>query len=173
MTDIILLALESEAPSLFEYDNVFCVGVGKVNAAITTMHLLHTIKPDRVINLGTAGGITLSSGIHRVNTIVQHDVNLTPLGLNIGDQLNDPLNIIQLSGAGVVCASGDVFVSDRDKLRIVCDVVEMEAYSIAKACRLTGIEVEIWKYISDSADGSAGKSGKIKYLLVKNSIGKC
>jgi nucleoside phosphorylase len=31
----------------------------------------------------------------------------------------------------------------------------MEAYSIAKACMLSGIECEIWKYISDKADENA------------------
>ena len=36
MKDIILIALEQEAPHMAEWDNVFFTGVGKVNAAIMT-----------------------------------------------------------------------------------------------------------------------------------------
>jgi len=160
MNDLILFALKEEAPNLFGYENVFEIGVGKVNAAITTMHLIQVYNPKRIINLGTAGGITVHSGIHRVNKFIQHDVNLQALGKAPGEHLGDSLSIITKPGEGITCATGDFFVSERDKLRMQCDVVEMEAYSIAKACLVKGVEFEIWKYVSDTADESAGTEWK-------------
>lgn len=153
--------MREEAPTLFaNYRNVFCVGVGKVNSAINTTILLHRLNPDRVINLGTAGGLKVGPGIHRINKVFQHDVNLQPVGLKPGEHLNDQNNFIEFEGIGKTCASGDLFVTEPHKLRIDCDIVEMEAYSIAKACLLTGTECEIWKYISDKADENANVAWK-------------
>jgi len=148
--------MREEAPSLFaKYKNVFCVGVGKVNSAINATSLIHKHNPKRVINLGTAGGIDLHTGIYRVNKLIQHDVNLLAIGMAPGYHLNDTLNEIRFDGEGKTCASGDMFVTEAHKLRVHCDIVEMEAFSIAKACMLNNIECEIWKYISDKADENA------------------
>ena len=156
MSDVIVLAMREEAPNLFNrYRNVFCIGVGKVNAAINTQMLIDLYHPKRIINLGTAGSITLQPDIYRVNKLIQHDVNLQAVGLAPGYHFHDTLSEIRLTGHGMVCASGDVFVTEAHKLRVHCDIVEMEAYSVAKACVLAGIECEIWKYISDKADENA------------------
>jgi adenosylhomocysteine nucleosidase len=169
MNDIILFAMREEAPTLFaKYRNVFCVGVGKVNAAINTTILINRFNPDRVINLGTAGGLTAGHGIYRINKLLQHDVNLKPVGLKPGEHLNDHKSFIDLGGEGKTCASGDLFVTEPHKLRIQCDIVEMEAYSIAKACLLTGTECEIWKYISDKADENANVTWKEQVAAGEN-----
>jgi nucleoside phosphorylase len=44
----------------------------------------------------------------------------------------------------------------------------MEAYSIAKACLLTGTECEIWKYISDKADENANVTWKEQVAAGEN-----
>lgn len=153
--------MREEAPTLFaKYRNVYCIGVGKVNAAINTTILIQRFNPDRVINLGTAGGLTVGTGIHRIKHVFQHDVNLTTVGMKPGEHLNDVNSFIDLGGNGKTCASGDLFVTEPNKLRMPCDIVEMEAYSVAKACLLTGTECEIWKYISDKADENANKTWK-------------
>jgi adenosylhomocysteine nucleosidase len=82
------------------------------------------------------------------------------VGLKPGQHLNDPYSFINLGGEGKTCASGDLFVTEPNKLRIDCDIVEMEAYSIAKACLLTGTQCDIWKYISDKADENANVTWK-------------
>lgn len=157
--DLVLFALEDEAPNLFkEYQNVFEIGVGKVNAAIHTMDLINKYGPVRVINLGTAGGIRVGTGIYRINKVFQHDVNLMPLGLKPGQHLHDEASVIELDGKGKSCASGDMFVTDPNKLRLECDIIEMEAYSVAKAALITKTEVQIYKYITDMADTDAGKT---------------
>lgn len=161
MSDLILFALEDEAPGLFnEYANVHCIGVGKVNSAINTVHLVNYYRPKRIINMGTAGGIRLGHGIHRINTVWQHDVNLMALGMKPGIHFNDPESMIIMPGTGKTCASGDIFITEPNKLRVECDVVDMEAYSVAKVANKLGIDVEIWKYISDPADAGAGKTWK-------------
>jgi adenosylhomocysteine nucleosidase len=159
MKDLIVIALEAEAPSLYkEYANVHVIGVGKVNSAINTMKLINQYKPTRVINLGTAGGITVDTGCYRINNVWQHDVNLSALGLEPGIHQNDRDSLIVIPGPGKTCASGDLFVTEPNKLRVQCDIVEMEAYSVAKSAKACGIDVEIWKYISDKADAAAGKT---------------
>jgi len=159
MKDLILLALPEEAPNLSKlYKNVCTVGVGKVSSAINATWLITLFKADRVINLGTAGSITAGPGIHRINQVVQHDVNLQSLGLEPGQHFNDPLSWIQLGGEGLSCASGDLFVTEPSKLRVPCDIVEMEAYSIARAAKTAGIDIEIWKYITDNADAESSKT---------------
>ncbi len=170
--------MREEAPTLFaKYRNVYCIGVGKVNAAINTTILIQRFNPDRVINLGTAGGLTVGSGIHRINTVLQHDVNLTPVGLRPGEHLNDHNSFINLGGEGKTCASGDLFVTEPNKLRMKCDLVEMEAYSVAKTCLLNGIECEIWKYVSDKADENANvtwkeqvTAGEVHYYRILNEL---
>jgi adenosylhomocysteine nucleosidase len=161
MSDIIVFALEDEAPNLFkEYTNVHCIGVGKVNAAINTMRLCHMYHPRRIINMGTAGGIRLGHGVHRINTVWQHDVNLMALGMKPGIHFNDPESMIIMPGIGKTCASGDIFITEPDKIRVECDVVDMEAYSVAKVANRLGIDIEVWKYISDPADAGAGTTWK-------------
>ena len=159
MNDLILLALLDEAPNLSkQYKNVCTIGVGKVASAINTMRLINLHRPVRIINLGTAGGITVSSGIYRCNRVFQHDVNHTTIGLMPGETPKDDFSFIDIGGDGKTCASGDLFVTEPHKLRITCDIVEMEAYSVARSAKSADIEVEIYKYISDNADAAAGKT---------------
>ena len=51
MRNIILIALEQEAPNMTSWDNVFFTGVGKVNAGITAGKLIERYKPETVFNL--------------------------------------------------------------------------------------------------------------------------
>lgn len=155
MQDIVLVALKAEAPSLFKYTNVFEIGVGKVNAAINASVICQIYKPKRIINIGTAGGVKLETGIYRVNHVFQHDVNLTSLGLAPGQILSDPNCFINLPGPGYTCATGDIHVTEKNKMRLDCDMVDMEAFSVAKACVPKNIICEIWKFISDQADENA------------------
>jgi adenosylhomocysteine nucleosidase len=53
----------------------------------------------------------------------------------------------------VVCGTGDTFVTKKPE--IDCDVVDMEAYAIAKICKKHKVEFLCYKYISDSADDNA------------------
>ena len=41
------------------------------------------------------------------------------------------------------------------RIAVACDVVDMEAYALAKVCRIEGAEFACAKYVSDSADENA------------------
>ena len=64
--------------------------------------------------------------------------------------------IILGEGDGLTCSTGDNFVSDPN-LEIPADLVEMEAYAIAKVCQDAGVEFRCYKYVSDQADGDASE----------------
>ena len=155
MSDIILIALEVEAPKMSHWDNVFFTGVGKVNAAMTAAKLIERHKPDVVWNFGTAGGITVDSGIHKVTQFVQRDMVCGGIGCAPG-QTPFEQGIVLGEGDGLTCSTGDNFVSDPN-LEIPADLVEMEAYAIAKVCQDAGVEFQCYKYVSDQADGDASE----------------
>lgn len=156
MTDIIILALKEEAPNLAKYKNVIFCGVGKVNAAIAATEVMQFFNPKRIINFGTAGGITVGTGLHRCGSFLQRDMLCMPLGFEIG-QTPFENDIIIKTGDGLLCSSGDNFVTEKV---IQGDVVDMEAYAIAKVCKLMSVNFSCYKYVTDSANKDAPKEWK-------------
>ena len=54
---------------------------------------------------------------------------------------------------GLICGTGDTFATN--KPNIYCDIVDMEAYAIAKACLNQHVDFKCFKYVSDQADEGA------------------
>lgn len=159
MKDLILIALESEAPTMAEWDNVFFTGVGKVNAAIRASALIQEHNPSRVWNFGTAGGINSNcKDLVEVSNFVQRDMRCCELGFDLGMTPFEDYIAIHFNDPdeGYTCSTGDNFVDNPD-LEIPADLVDMEAYAIAKACQYHGVDFKCFKYISDSADENANK----------------
>mgnify|MGYP000036903175 CR=1 FL=1 len=152
--DIIIMALEAEAPHMAKWDNVFFTGVGKINAALTAAKLIERYDPKRVWNFGTAGGILLNSGCHEMKNFVERDKGECPPAIEVMLP-KDPITISL--GIGHTCSTGDNFVTDPD-LKHPAHVVDMEAFAIAKACVQQGVDFRCYKYVSDSADDSADSS---------------
>ena len=154
MNTVVLVAIAEEIPNILRHqDNVFLTGVGKVNAALTAATVIAMHKPKLVINFGTAGGITVGKGLHECTEFVQRDMLCTDLGFAPGQTPYE--DIIKLGAPGLTCSSGDNFVSNPN-LELPADVVDMEAYAIAKACHNNKIEFRCFKYVTDSADANAG-----------------
>ena len=154
MNDIILLAMPEEAPSFVGKSNVFFTGVGKVNAAIVAATLIEKYKPNRVFNFGTAGGIGQHiepGSLYKCTYFTQRDVILG--GCVLGPQADELLAGIGTGGTGFRLNTGDNFVTDTST--IDADLVDMEGFAIAKACKIAGIEFECYKYVSDMADENA------------------
>ncbi len=129
-------------------------GVGKVNAALCVMRVIMEKKPLKIINYGTAGKINIKlNGLVNCTKFIQHDIDASPLGFSRGETPYDEVSDINFSNDGFVCASGDNFVTNNKDIK--ADVVDMEAFSIAKACFLNNIEFECLKYITDEANDSA------------------
>jgi Nucleoside phosphorylase len=75
------------------------------------------------------------------------------LGFEIGETPFDNINIISNGRNGISCSTGDNFVNHN--LDIDSDLVDMEAYAIAKVCIKEGIEFLCFKFVSDQANEHA------------------
>ena len=148
---IILCAIPEEVEGL-HYTDVFFTGVGKINAAATTEQIIRDYKPRLVINYGTAGSLDLDlKGLVQVTGFVDRDMDARPLNFKLGQTPYE--KDVMLGTPKVVCGTGDTFVTKKPE--IDCDVVDMEAYAIAKICKKHEVEFLCYKYISDSADDNA------------------
>ena len=148
---IVLCALPQEVEGLYNTE-IFFTGVGKINAAATTEQIIKDYKPTLVINYGTAGAVNSNiKGLVQVTGFVDRDMDARPLNFKLGQTPFE--KDIMLGTSEVVCGTGDTFATE--KPAIDCDVVDMEAYAIAKICKKHKVEFLCYKYISDSADESA------------------
>jgi len=152
MNKLFVAALKEETVGLnhFRY-----IGVGKINATYNLVKLIYKYKPLEVINYGTAGAIKKGlSGIVECTKFYQRDMDVRGLmDFKLGDTPFDNINEIINSNNGYSCGSGDSFV--KEKIEINVDLVDMEAYALAKVCILEGIKFRCYKFISDNADEKA------------------
>jgi len=152
MDKIYVAALKDEVVGL---DYFHFLGVGKINATIKTTELIHKFKPKEIINFGTAGSLNNKlNGIIECTKFYQRDMDCRGLlNFKLGQTPFDKINEIINSENGYSCGSGDNFVTT--KIEMDVDVVDMEAYAIAKVCSLKGLKFRCFKFISDNADKSA------------------
>ena len=80
-------------------------------------------------------------------------MDVRPLGFKLGHTPFDTINHIDLSGTGVSLGTGDHFVTTPPEL--ITDIVDMEAYALAKVAKSFECDLQCWKYISDNADDNA------------------
>lgn len=163
---VVIIALPSESQGLFEKalpaDQLFFCGVGKVNAAFKTTEVILKYNPDMIINLGTAGSKKIKTHeLLECSGYVQRDMDISPLGLPVGETpLDDIKGLISTVRFYTelkrgVCGTGDSFEVGPSKL--ACDLVDMEAYAMAKVCKRLAKEFVSIKYITDGSDDSAHK----------------
>ena len=157
MEMIFVAALKEETPELSKFHHT---GVGKINAAIKLIELIHLYEPTQVINYGTAGSVKREiSGLIECTTFIQHDMDARGLlDFKLGETPFDPISKITLSNEGYTCATGDRFV--KNKLEMDCDIVDMEAYALAKICKIKNIDFKCFKYISDYANEQSSNDWK-------------
>jgi adenosylhomocysteine nucleosidase len=164
---LIVCALEIETQGQLNDYDVLYTGVGKVNATyeLTTRfgkygsHLPY----DLVINYGTAGSRKIKKKtLVDCTKFVQRDMDVTGLGFMRGEtpfELDPPLMLdfgitkYNTIGRRATCGSGDSFVEDRTQY--YGEVVDMEAYALAKVCYLRDVPFVSFKYITDGADEQA------------------
>lgn len=160
-------------------------GIGKVNAAMSTTILLHTFKPDVVINTGSAGGYDPALEVGAVvisDEVRHHDVDVTIFGYEMGQVPQMPpafksdeklMDIAKLAvtevgehqyGVGLIC-SGDSFMNDPVRVEKVREyfpqmkAVEMEAAAVAQVCHQFGTPFVVIRALSDIA----GKESNISF----------
>jgi adenosylhomocysteine nucleosidase len=171
MTDsnwLVVMALPLEGQQVFEGAGlpVLYTGVGKVNAAMTLARTLsayrHAGKPlPRVVNFGSAGSRRFATGtVVACAAFHQRDMDASGLGFAPGATpfeeipavLEFPTPFADLPAAA--CGTGDSFENGAS-LALTCDVVDMEAYALAKVCHVEGTAFACAKFVSDGADHAA------------------
>ena len=151
MDKLFLAAIKEETVGLDYFNHI---GVGKINATYNTLRLINIHKPKIIINYGTAGALNKKlKGIVECTKFYQRDMDVRGLDFKLGETPFDTIKEIIISKNGYSCGTGDNFVNKKIDLEV--DVVDMEAYAIAKVCQLEKIEFKCFKYISDKADKNA------------------
>jgi adenosylhomocysteine nucleosidase len=155
---LLVVAMREEAMALGDDVPVLITGPGKVRSAVALGGLLARVRPAVVINLGTAGGLRHGlAGIHEIGTVLQHDFDDAGLFELTGVHFGAPLAL----GPGLVLATGDRFVSGgpvREALAQRADLVDMEGYAVAAACRDVDVPVRLVKLVSDDAGEDAHRT---------------
>ena len=140
---------------------VIITGVGKVAAAAAVASALAVAAAadtpfELVVNIGSAGALhDHLEGLHEIGAVLNHDLSADVLrGFGY-----DPQEwIVVGQDEGLRLATGDLFVSDpavRAGLAARADLVDMEGYAVAWACRQAGVPVRLVKHVSDKADEGA------------------
>lgn len=148
-------------------------GIGKVNAAVGAVELIHRYKPDALINTGVAGGIDATLQVMDVvagKQVVYHDVDCgpeselgqvqgLPLYYEADTKLYDAAMQIHTEETnihgGLIC-SGDQFITDKTQLQKIKDrypeglAVDMESGALAQVCYLYGVPFLSFRIISDT-----------------------
>jgi adenosylhomocysteine nucleosidase len=155
MKNLFIAALKQETEGMNFFQHI---GVGKINATFNTLKLIEKIKPDLIINFGTAGAKKKDlSGLIECTRFYQRDMDVRSLNFKLGETPFDDINEIIISD-GYSCGSGDNFVDKKIEMQV--DVVDMEAYAIAKVCKKKGIKFRCFKYITDNADSNSSTDWK-------------
>ncbi|MDB2344401.1 hypothetical protein N9Y40_02115 [Porticoccaceae bacterium] len=152
---LICVALEDELPPrLLQGWQVIYTGVGKINASLAIAEACVINKPELIINFGTAGATKPNiSGLVEITEFKQRDMDARGLGFDLGETPFEDEQTICFDRDGLSCGTGDSFVMNPPELKT--DVVDMEAYALAKYAHRQGINFRCYKYISDNADGEA------------------
>ena len=147
-------------------------GMGTVNIAATTQHLIDADQPDAVIFSGIAGNMTSKIGIGDVvigKTVLYHDAQLDMICQNppfLKEYTGDPALIAAAekacADAGVKAlagkiATGDMFVGDsatKAAIEAKCapDCVEMEGAAVSQIAAKNDVPCVILRAMSDNAD---------------------
>ena len=168
MDKLFLAAIKEETVGLDYFKHV---GVGKINATYNTLRLINIHKPKLIINYGTAGAInTQLKGIIECTKFYQRDMDVRGLDFELGETPFDQVKEIITSKKGYSCGTGDSFVNKKIDMEV--DAVDMEAYAIAKVCKLENIEFKCFKFISDNADENANNDWKANLKLGTSAFAK-
>ncbi len=147
--------------------NLVLTGVGKVNA---TYYLTKAIMEQKqkgnpikyVINMGSAGSKKYKKGsLVSCTKFIQRDMDCTAFGVELGRTPSDKFpTVLEVENYAPnlptgTCGTGDSFVTIQT-LDARIDVVEMEAYALARVCKIEEIKFVSVKYISDGLQEDGG-----------------
>jgi len=163
----VVMALPLEAQDVFDRAGipVLYTGVGKVNAAMTLARALTGYRHDgrplpRVVNFGSAGSGRFAAGtVVACTAFHERDMDVSGLGFAPGVTPYEEIpSVFEFATPfadlpRATCGTGDSFETGLRSQD--CDVVDMEAYALAKVCHVEGATFACAKYVSDGADHAA------------------
>jgi len=163
---LVVIALEAELPQELPQGYYKVVtGVGKVNAAIVACQRIGIMPRSitEIINYGTAGIVSkkpLIGQLVQPDVIIQRDMMAepqAPRGVVPFEQSDTAGPIMLNTNTNITLGTGDSFVMKPDPWfeYASIDLVDMEAYALAKAANRFNIPFKCYKYVSDFADENA------------------
>ncbi len=179
-------------------------GVGKVFAAVCAQTMIMRFHPDEIINVGVAGSLSAELGIADIviaRQLVQHDMDVTPLGVPRGEILGSDIRFIKadetirdrllscifsLNESGKeqsikaitgTIATGDQFITKKAQKQLIIAefeaiACEMEGAAIAQVCHINKVPFGVLRAISDSADSSSKMDYKVFTKLAASNTAK-
>jgi adenosylhomocysteine nucleosidase len=164
---LIVMALPQESRGLLEAAgaHLLYTGVGKVNAAATLARRLAEMRctgdgQPMVLNMGTAGSRSVPAHtLVAANRFAQRDMDVSGMGLAPGVTPFDPtppiieFPVVLTHLPQVLCSTADSFATHRHE--IGGDVVDMEAFALARVCLAENARFACVKYITDGADSDS------------------
>jgi adenosylhomocysteine nucleosidase len=164
---LIVLALPQESRGRLEAAgaDLLYTGVGKVNAAIaltrrlTELRLRGGVLP-LVVNLGTAGSRTIPAHtLVACNRFAQRDMDVSGLGFAPGaTPFDDAPAVLEFPPVfsrlpQLLCSTADSFATHLHTVE--GDVVDMEAFALARVCLAERARFACVKYVTDGADADS------------------
>jgi adenosylhomocysteine nucleosidase len=164
---LIVMALPQESRGLLEHAGaqLLYTGVGKVNAALTLARRIAEIRCSGeplplVVNMGTAGSRSIRAHSTVAATrFAQRDMDVSGLGFAPGVTPFDATPaILEFPPVfahlpQVMCSTADSFATHRHA--VGGDVVDMEAFALARVCRAENAPFGCVKYVTDGADSDS------------------
>ncbi len=159
-TALLVFAMQEESQGYFKKYDVLYTGLGKINAAYSLTKYLSDKRPSLVINLGTAGSqLFPAKSVVCCSRFVQRDMDVQALGFEPFQTPFSDVPVVLEYGMSVtglpagICGSGDNFATTYKEAAY--NLVDMEAYALARICQQEDIPFLCLKYISDGADEDA------------------
>lgn len=162
---LIVMALREESGGVLEQHGfqIHYSGLGMVNAAAKLTELGMTLKPNRIINLGTAGSFSLEPGtLVEVEGIVQRG--------SVVSFIRNRKKIETFTDLPkVTCGTAD-FVEVEKSPNNLYQIMDMEALAYAQVCEKLNIPFHSIKYVTDSSGVNTLKDWKKNLVFAQQSF---
>lgn len=163
---ILVFALQEEVDSRFqefEKQHILVTGIGKLNTAICLSNFLSSSSVANIgaiVNLGTAGSITYPVGsLVEPVEFYERAVSFPSKKIYLEKHTDLP---------SAVCGTGDTLESLRESKP--WDVVDMEAFVLARICSEHKIPFVCVKYITDVSEGNVYKDWKKNLIFAREKL---
>lgn len=156
----------------------FCkTGFGKVKAGLAAFAAILDTKPDLVLNFGSSGSIHHEIGdIFICSRFIDRDLKKVAIPgviseLDFSQELENA-SLLRNYRKTYSVNTGDSFVTKPEDAGDDSDVIDMEAFAIASACKKTNLPFISVKYVSDVVGKNSVKAWTDKLSDAKRELEK-